>query len=404
MIGNVDAVVIGSGALGSSVAWHLSEAGLSVAMLDRAAIGGQTSPRAAGLSAVLRPTALMTGLARRGVEKLLAFEAETGVALAVHQAGSLKLARSDALARQLDEEIERGRDFGVAVRLLTAREAHDRMPHLDASGARAITFAPDDVFLEPGSLCRAYAAAAARLGCVLSPFTNVEEVMVHGNTVIGVATSRGPIRSRVVVDAAGAWLRGVGPAAALPMVAVRHQLIVTAPFAGVANDQPITRVLDANVYVRPCDGGLMLGGYEPDPLLLEQPPADLDDVPLDRSVIDRLVASVAEEFPVFGRVPTAIFRGGLPTMTIDDEHVIGPISGVEGFYVIGGCNVGGLSTAPSFGEAMRDMVLHPDRASPLGPLLPERFAGGSFDPAAVAAGARSHYAQHYWGAAARATR
>ncbi len=403
MIEEVDAVVIGSGALGSSTAWHLGAAGFSVALLDRAAIGGQTSPRAAGLSAVLRPTALMTGLARRGIEKLLAFEAETGVALTVHQAGSLKLARGDSLARQLDTECARGREFGVAVRLVTAREAEERMPHLNATAARVIAFYPDDVYLEPGSLCRAYAEAAERLGCALLPFTAVEDITVRGGSVAGVYTSRGTIRSRIVVDAAGAWLRDLRPAASLPVVAVRHQLIITEPFPGVANDQPITRVLDANVYVRPCDGGLMLGGYEPDPLLVEQPPAGIDQVPLDRSVIDRLVRSVEAEFPVFDRVPTAILRGGLPTMTIDDEHVIGPVAGVEGFFVIGGCNVGGLSTAPAFGEALCDMIKSPGGSATLSSLSPNRFAGQQFDPAAIAAGARSHYAQHYWSAAARAT-
>ena len=64
MLAQFDALVIGSGALGSSTAWHLSRAGLQVALLDRHAIGSQTSALAAGLSAVLRPSELMTRLAR----------------------------------------------------------------------------------------------------------------------------------------------------------------------------------------------------------------------------------------------------------------------------------------------------------------------------------------------------
>ncbi len=184
---------------------------------------------------------------------------------------------------------------------------------------------------------------------------------------------------------------------------MRHQLVITAPIDGVTNDQPITRVLDANVYVRPCDGGLMLGGYESEPLMPEPPPRDVDALTLDRRVIDRFIAEVAEIFPILATAPVRIFRGGLPTMTIDDEHIVGPLPELPGFFIIGGCNVGGLSAAPALGEALAAMVLAPERASELAPLLPGRFAGANLAPTAVLAACRAHYAQHYWSSAARAT-
>jgi len=77
-----------------------------------------------------------------------------------------------------------------------------------------------------------------------------------------VTTDRGDILTPVVVDTAGAWVRVVGAMAGgrVPVVPVRHQLYITAPLPGVTADQPIVRVLDKNVYVRPERGGLMLGG------------------------------------------------------------------------------------------------------------------------------------------------
>ena len=399
-----DAVVIGSGALGGSTAWHLSRVGRRVALLDRHAIGSQTSPRAAGLSAVLRPSEMMTRLAARGVEKLLRFAEDTGIDVGVQRSGSLKVARSERLARQLEAEVARGRAYGVEVRLVSRAEAQERMPFLQPQDAEAITYCPDDVYLDPARLTQGYAAAAARLGCALLPGTEVREVLVEAGAVAGVRTGEGTLRASVVVDAAGAWLRGVTSFARdLPMLAVRHQLLITEPLPQSRPGQPITRVLDANVYVRPCDGGLMLGGYESDPMLFDDPPEDVAEVPLDLGVLRRLAVQVAGEFPVFQDAKMAVARAGLPTMTFDDEHVIGPVPDLPGFYVIGGCNVGGLSTAPAFGEALCDLILDGSRAQAIAPLLPERVAGRAITADMLRAACHAHYAQHYWSDAARST-
>ncbi|HEX4172654.1 MAG TPA: FAD-dependent oxidoreductase, partial [Acetobacteraceae bacterium] len=78
MIQEADAVVIGSGALGSSVAFHLARAGRQVAVVEKHAIASQTSPRAAGLTAQVRGDMLMTRLAMQGVRKIERFTEETG--------------------------------------------------------------------------------------------------------------------------------------------------------------------------------------------------------------------------------------------------------------------------------------------------------------------------------------
>lgn len=399
-----DAVVIGAGALGASTAWHLSRAGRRVVLLDRHAMGSQTSPRAAGLSAVLRPSELMTRLALRGVEKLLSFLDDTGIDVGVQRSGSLKLARSEQLARQLDADMERGRAYGVEVRRVSPSEARDLMPFLQPQASAAITYYPNDVYLDPARLTQGYAAAAAQIGCTLLPHTEVCELLVEAGIVAGVHTICGVLRAPVVVDAAGAWLRGVTThARGLPMLAVRHQLLVTEPLPDARPGQPITRVLDANVYVRPCDGGLMLGGYESDPMLFDEPPYDVADVPLDAAVLKRLADQVAAEFPVFQYANTAVLRAGLPTMTVDDEHIVGPVPDLPGFYVIGGCNVGGLSTAPALGEALCHLILDPSRARAIASLLPERVAGRTISADELRAACHAHYAQHYRSDAARAT-
>ena len=200
------------------------------------------------------------------------------------------------------------------------------------------------------------------MGAALAPNTPVEEILTEGGCVAGVRTPRGEIRAPIVVDAGGAWLRVLAAqgGSTVKVVPTRHQLMVTVPLPKVRPNQPITRIIDANVYVRPEKGGLMLGGYESDPAQYDMRdlPADfhIDNLELDLSVLRRLAESVATQFPIFRDVAVQEFRGGLPTMTADGEHVLGPAPGVSGLYLIGGCCVGGLTTAPALGELLAEWI------------------------------------------------
>lgn len=182
------------------------------------------------------------------------------------------------------------------------------------------------------------------------------------------------------------------------MVPMRHQLMVTEPIDGVGNDQPIVRVIDVNVYVRPDRGGLMLGGYErdPRPLDLNQTPVDfrVEDLELDLSVLRRLAATVGDQFPVFVDAPIREHRGGLPTMTIDGEHIVGPAPGLDNLYLLAGCNVGGLSISPALGEEIAAWVVRGAPSFDLSRMSPARFPQG-LSASELLAGATERYAHYY---------
>src|SRR5436853_472058 len=229
MIDAADAVVIGSGAFGSSVAYHLARHGLRVALLDRSRLASQTSPRAAGLTSQVRATPALTAIARRAAEKI---------------------------------------------------------------------------------------------GAILLPHTPAIGFEIGPRGVEGVRTPHGTIATRVVVDAAGAWSRVVAESLGAPLqvVPTRHQLFITEPIPGVVPEFPIARVIDAHVYVRHERGGLMLGGYESDPLQVDaaalSPAFEMGELPLDIEVLRRLAASVADQFPIFpdSAIQIAEPRSGLPAL------------------------------------------------------------------------------------------
>jgi glycine/D-amino acid oxidase-like deaminating enzyme len=338
------------------------------------------------------------------VRKIESFERDTGEKLDFCQPGALKITRTEAHVAQLDRELARGRRMETGIERITPAEARAKNPFLETVGILAVNFVPSDLYLEPSQIPRLYARAAERLGATMLPHTLVTGVTLRGGAVAGVETDRGAIRCETVVDAAGAWVRAVAAlaGASVPMVAVRHQLMITEPIKGVAPLQPITRIIDANVYVRPDGGGLMLGGYEPDPLPFDAGalPSQFDivDLPLDFSVLRHLADRVREQLPVFQRVPQEIgvrvHRGGLPTMTADGEHTVGLAPGVRGLYVVGGCCVGGLSIAPALGEALAAWII--DGAPPidLSPMRPGRE--GAIGEEALQAACLARYSHHYW--------
>ncbi len=128
----------------------------------------------------------------------------------------------------------------------------------------------------------------------------------------------------------------------------------------MTSEQAIVRVLDVNVYVRPERDGLMLGGYEPDPLQVDMPRA-ARHVP-NRRPGPRLRAAVPPDRGGAPRVSGAAaeidqFRGGLPTMTADGRHIIDRVPGLQGFFVASGCCVGALSISPAVGEVLADWMV-----------------------------------------------
>jgi glycine/D-amino acid oxidase-like deaminating enzyme len=403
MITTAEAVVIGAGAFGASLAYHLAAMGLrEVVLLDRFAPGSQTSPRAAGLTQQIRRERETTLLAMRSVEKLVRFTEETDIPLEFHQSGSVKMARNAACVAQIEWEIRAGQELGLDIRSLDAGELTARVPWARADGVLAMWITPSDLYLEPRQVPQVYTAAARRLGVTVlaeTPVTALEREPVNGK-ITGVMTSKGAISAPIVIDAAGAWTRQVAEEAGIriPVVPMRHQLMITEPLPGVRTEQPICRVIDANVYVRPCWGGLMLGGYETNPLPVEMrkapPEFQIEDLPLDLDVLRGLAGLVREQFPGLETVPLQTYRGGLPTMTADGRYVVGPVPGAAGFYALTGCVVGGLSIAPAMGEALAQLILTGRSEIPIDLFAIDRFAL-DFEDAELVAACVDAYAHHY---------
>jgi glycine/D-amino acid oxidase-like deaminating enzyme len=361
---DADVVVIGAGALGLSTALHCALAGRSVVVAERHTAGSQASGRAAGLFKSVQADEVRTILARRSIARAISFADWAGVPLDVARCGSFLVARTPQHRDYLLTEAAASRGWGADVREVPAAELDDgvsyyRGPADGGPGREQVIWCPEDVYIEePISLIQAYLAGCRLAGVTVLESEPVVAVTSAGGQVAGVETTARSIVTKTAVDAAGAWTRQIaelagGRAAVAP---VRHQLLVTEPSAEIDPADPITRVVDAAVYLRPARGGLMVGGFEADPLPVDprtQPPAfSTDDVPLDPGTLRRLAGQVAQEVPLASEAAVAELRGGLFTMSPDGRFVAGPVPDVPGLWVASGCNGSGFSSSLAIGEML----------------------------------------------------
>jgi glycine/D-amino acid oxidase-like deaminating enzyme len=272
-------------------------------------------------------------------------------------------------------------------------------------GSSVAFWCPADVYIEePMSLVQAYVAACRLHGVEILEAEAVLGVAMSGGQVTAVETARRSIATGAAVDAAGAWTRQVAELAGgqVSVAPVRHQLLVTEPALDVNPADPIVRVVDAAVYLRPAAGGLMFGGFEPEPLPVD-PRAELpsfrtDDVPLDPGVLSAMAGQVRREAPLASAGPVAELRGGLFTMSPDGRFVVGPVPGVSGLWAASGCNGSGFSSSLAIGEALAGWIIGGRPPPGLAALSPGRFAGLT-DDALIRSGIWQ-YAHYYDPAAA----
>jgi glycine/D-amino acid oxidase-like deaminating enzyme len=403
VISEADAVVIGAGALGCSTAYHLRKHGLKrVALIEKQTISSQTSQRAAGLSGQIRDTDLMTSLIMRSNQKIMNFTAETGEPLEVFVTGSLRIARLPQHVEQLKEDVARGQQLGLDIDFVSPQRARELMPILETKGILAVTYTRTDIYLEPRFLPIGYARAAQKLGATICENTTVVGITTRDGAIDAVVTDQGTVRTPVVVDCAGAWARVIGESVGMdvPIIPTRHQLYITEPTSAVQPRHAITRIIDANVYVRPDKGGLMLGGYESDPKQYD-PRAlpssfEIKDMELDFGVLRGLWEKVREQLPIFEKLEVQEHRGGLPTMTADGHHLLGPLPAPRGFYVLTGCVVGGLTSSPILGEVLAQWIIGGEPPMDLSPIRADRFVKQPIPPDELKTRCRAHYAYHYW--------
>ena len=258
-------VIIGGGAIGTSVAYHLARAGeKDVLLLEKSQLTQGCTWHAAGLVGQLRGKRNLTRLMQNSVAVFDRLEAETGLAIDWKKVGSLRLASSPERWSEIRRSMSQARSFGVECEALSAAEAQSLFPYITIDGIEGAAYLPGDGYIDPYALTQAYARAARNDGVQIREGVTVNGIELNGRRVTGVQTDQGRIDCQIVVNCAGLWARQVGEMAGVPLATgvVEHQYFITEKVLEFDAGLTTLRDPDNNFYLKPDTGSFAIGGWE----------------------------------------------------------------------------------------------------------------------------------------------
>jgi 4-methylaminobutanoate oxidase (formaldehyde-forming) len=205
----------------------------------------------------------------------------------------------------------------------------------------------------------------------------------------------------MVVNAAGIWAPEVGKMAgvAIPIIPMEHQYIITKPVEGVRRGMPTLRDPDLLVYFREELGGLVMGGYEHNPI-----PWALDGIP--RDFTKKLLKSNFEHFeplsrlamkrvPVVGKAEIITLLNGPEAFTSDGDFIMGEAPQVKNFFVAAGFCAHGIAAAGGVGKMMAEWMIEGRPSLDIWRLDIRRLGAHHASQKYVLARAIEVYAHHY---------
>jgi len=376
-------VIIGGGVMGASVACHLARRGWKdILVIDRAAgPGAGSTGRATGGFRAQYATDINVRLSLLARDELLRFEEETGVDPGFQQAGYLWLAADDAELEVLRaaREVQHAAGLTEAVEV-TADEALRLNPALAPDGIVGGAFCPTDGFIRPMSILEGYLALAERLGARIEWDVEMKGFRRDpSGRITGVETTRGTIAAGAVVNAAGAWAVRVadGAGVALPVMALRRQVVPTVPTDVLPASMPMTIFAGDGYHLRVRDGRV----------LLLWPTPGVKGQPYETAVEDRWIDAVIEK--TRARVPAlraveidrAAAWGGLYEISPDRHAILGLARECPNLYLINGSSGHGVMHAPALGRLLAEIMTDGAATSlDATPLRASRFAEGCPNP------------------------
>lgn len=357
-------IIIGGGAIGLSLAYHLAQRGArDVVLLERNQLTSGTSWHAAGIVGPLRATPNMTRLAMYAGELFPRLEAETGLSTGYRRTGGYWLAREPERMDELHRIAALGRHFGLSPRMVGPGDLARDLPCVDPAGLVGVMDVTEDASVNPVDLCMAYARAARAAGVEIRENTGIDALLTDGSRVTGVRLADGTeMRADHVALCAGAWSKRLAETAglALPLQPVEHMYVVTEPrpeFAGF----PVLRDLDRGIYIKGDTGKLVIGGFEPNAKCWD-PHGPEGNRPFlemaeDWDQFTPFMEAALALIPALETTGIQHFMNGPESFTADTKPLVGQAPGMDGLFVAAGMNSVGIMSSAGVGRVLADWIV-----------------------------------------------
>jgi len=391
--------VVGGGITGASVAYHLAKAGWrDTLLLEKDQLTSGSTCHAAGLVTQFNPSPTMMRFRSYSIE----LYRELGVFETV---GSLRFASSPESLKELQRGVSRAKGIGLDVEFVSAAEAERLMPAITKRSLHGAVWVPTDGHLDPHTATHALAAAARGLGATVLTERRVTGIeLSNRGAVAAVQTDAGRIEAEVVVIAGGIWAPQVAAMAGVSLVSTpvdhQHAALLAVPGHELPHDMPCFRDPDNLVYGKSEAGGVVLGGYEADPVArwVDGVPWSHagTSLPPDQARFEPLLAGAARRFPFMGEAGIVKLVCHPDAMTPDSNPLVGPVPGVPGLYMAAGLSLNGFGGAGGIGRSLAQLITGEESDLDLYAYRPWRFGPVHQDHRYAAELAREAYKYYYY--------
>ena len=363
-------VVIGGGIIGCSTAYHLArDHKADVVLLEMGQITSGSTWHAAGLVGQLRSSASITRVLKYSVELYKGLEAETGLATGWKMTGCLRLATNQDRWTEFKRTATTAKSFGMDMHLLSPAETKKMFPLMDVSDLVGASWLPTDGQASPSDITQSLAKGARMHGAKLFENVRVTGFEMKDRRIVAVKTDQGDIACETVVNCAGQWARQVGALAGInvPLQPVRHQYVITEKIPGLATDAPTIRDPDRRTYFKEEVGGLVFGGYEPNPQ-----PWTTGDVPNDWQFrlfdddydhFEQHMVEAIARIPALETVGIKQMINGPESFTPDGNFILGAAPECVNMFVGAGFNAFGIASGGGAGWVLAQWAI--DGEAPL---------------------------------------
>jgi len=390
-----EVVIVGGGCMGASVAYHLARRGVTgVVLLERETLlaTGSTGRNAGGVRHQFSNAANIR-LSIESIALLERFKEEVGQEVDFHQDGYLFLLSTPSSVETFTRNVALQRSLGIDVDWLEPGAAARLAPGLDVAGVIGATFCRRDGIADPNGVTMGFAKAAQAAGVTIERETEVIGIGVERGRIARVETTKGPIATPVVVNAAGPHARAIGRMAGVdvPVDPYRRHIFIAAfdtlrpgafdkgapgrPPATVPPSRIMVIDFETTFYFHREGAGVLFGMGDP-----AEPPTF--DTTVRWDFLEEVTAVAIRRLPALVDASISHAWAGLYEMTPDANPIIGPAHGVPGLFLINGFSGHGFQHSPAAGRILADVIAGRDPGLDLTPFALERFGAG------VAAGER----------------
>ena len=353
-------VIVGGGIVGANIAYHLAKFGWKdIVLLEKGEIASGESSHAAGLVTQFATSQTMLKFRMYSIE----LYSELGL---FDHVGSLRVASTLESLKDLERSVSRAKALGLDCEVIGPDEAAKHMPQITKKELYGAIYLPRDGQLDPYTTTTSMIKFAKDLGVTVYTNTRVTGIELSPKgEVTAVVTDKGTIKTELVVNAAGMWAPRIAAMAGLhfPTTPVDHQHIALKAVPGHEFNEktPCLRDPENLVYMRQEQGGLVIGGYEPNPLArwIDGVPWEHGSttLPADMDRFEQLLEGAIRRLPFLDQagIITLVCHPG--AYSPDCQPILGPMAGVRGMWMAAGFSLNGYGGAGGVGKLMAEWII-----------------------------------------------